>query len=331
MARSVLPDLDTAALELLNQTLAAARLFTGFTDPTSGVAALVARRTYRVGDDGALLPSDEPWPIFSEPLQTDVGVFPSDMTPAHAGCDLVIAGIARSIEPVTSLAVSASVGAFSTSLQIIGHRVWQERDGELVPSEPEPFTEMPLGWAAAYGGVSDHEGMPAPYPLNAEGKGFYLKREQANGRPLPNLEWPHAPTRAWDGRPLPACWGPVADPLTWHLAKISVEMQQSDKAMDRLEERVFISACQPDLIMPPLAGGEEVVLTGVAAQPTRFHLPAAALRVRAEIGADRIEAQLAVSGLWILLAQRLVVVTWRGGFQYTFRQHEERRATLLDT
>jgi hypothetical protein len=183
-------------LELLNQTLAAARLFTGFTNPTSGVAALVVRRTYRIGDDGALLPSDEPWPIFSEPLQTDVGVFPSDMTPAHAGCDLVIAGIARSAEPVTSVAVSAAVGAFSTRLQIIGHRVWQGRDGDLVPGEPEPFTEMPLGWAAAYGGVSDHEGMPAPYPLNAEGKGFYLKREQAKGRPLPNLEWPHAPIRA---------------------------------------------------------------------------------------------------------------------------------------
>ena len=318
-------------MELLNQTLAAARLFTGFTDRTSGVAALVARRTYRLGDDGALLPSDEPWPIFSEPLQTDVGVFPTDMTPAHAGCDLVIAGAARSAEPVTSLAVSASVGAFSTRLVLFGPRVWEEQSGELVPSEPEPFTEMPLGWTAAYGGVCDYEGMPAPYPLNAEGKGFYLNREQAKGRPLPNLEWPHAPIRAWNDRPFPACWGPVADPLTWHLARVSIEMQQSGNTALPLEERVFISACQPDLIMPPLMGGEEVVLTGVAAQPIGFRVPAAAPRVRAEIGADTVEAQLAVSGLWILLTQRLVVVTWRGGFPYTFRQHDARRATLLDT
>ncbi len=318
-------------MELLNKTLAAARLFTGFTDRTSGVAALVARRTYRLGDDGALLPSDEPWPIFSEPLQTDVGLFPSDMTPAHAGCDLVIAGVARSAEPVTSLAVSAAVGAFSTRLVLFGPRIWEERAGDLVPSEPEPFTEMPLGWTSAYGGVCDYEGMPAPYPLNAEGKGFYLQREQAKGSPLPTLEWPHAPIRAWNERPFPACWGPVADPLTWHLAKASLAMQQSDEAMERLEERVFISACQPDLIMPPLTGGEEVILTGLDAQPIGFRVPAAALRVRGEIGADMVEAQLAISGLWILLSQRLVVVTWRGGFPYTFRQHDKRRATLLDT
>jgi hypothetical protein len=319
------------AVELLNQTLAAARLFTGFTDPTSGVAALVARRTYRLDDAGALAASDAPWPIFAEPLQTDVGVFPSDMTPAHAGCDLVIAGVARAAEPVTSLAVSAAVGAFATHLVLVGPRVWEERDGELVPSAPAPFTEMPLGWAAAYGGVSDYEGMPAPYPFNAEGKGFYLQREEAKGRPLPNLEWPHAPIRAWNERPLPACWGPVADPLTWHLAKAALAAQQSDEAMERLEERVFISACQPDLIMPPLVGGEDVVLTGLDAQPTRFRLPAAGPRVRAEIGADVVEAQLVMSSVWILLSQRLVVVTWRGGFAYPFRQHDKRRATLLDT
>ena len=318
-------------MEFINRTLAAARLFTGFTEPTSGVAALVARRTYRLDEDGALLPSDEPWPIFSEPLQTDVGVFPTDMTPAHAGCDLVIAGVARSAEPVTSLAVSASVGAFSSRIEIVGNRVWQERAGELVPSEPEPFTEMPLGWEAAYGGVSDHEGMPAPYPLNAQGKGFSLKREQAKGCPLPNLEWPHAPIRAWDDRPSPACWGPVTDPLTWHLAKAAREMAQSDEGMNRIEERIFISASQPDLIIPALLGGEAVVLTGLGPQPLSFHVPAAALRVRAEIGDDVIEEPLSISGLWILLDQRLVVVTRRGGFRYTFRPHDQRRATLLDT
>ncbi len=177
----------------------------------------------------------------------------------------------------------------------------------------------------------DHEGMPAPFPLNAQGKGFYLKREQAKGSPLPNLEWPHAPIRAWNDRPFPACWGPVTDPLTWHLAKVAHEMQGSDEAMDRIEERVFLSACQPDLIMPPLAGGEEVVLTGLAAQPFGFRVPAASLRVRAEIGADTVEEPLSISGLWILLTQRLVVVTWRGGFRYTFRQHDKRRATLLET
>lgn len=107
-------------MELINRTLAAARLFTGFTNPTSGVAALVARRTYRLDEDGALVPSDEPWPIFAEPLRTDVGTFPTDMTPAHAGCDLVIAGVARSAEPVTSLQVSASVGAFSTRIALFG-------------------------------------------------------------------------------------------------------------------------------------------------------------------------------------------------------------------
>ncbi|AUX41546.1 uncharacterized protein SOCE26_029660 [Sorangium cellulosum] len=322
-------------MDLLNDTLLRARLFTGFTGPADAVGSLVARMTWRLADQGELRPAEDPWPVLTEPLWTEVGEFPSDSVPEYAGCDVVITGVARAEAPVASLLVTATVGAFSARLEVLGDRVWQERDGELVPSDPRPFTEMPLVWERAYGGAADHEGAEARHPLNQVGTGFHLKREQAVGRPLPNLERPDERIRRWDDRPLPACWAPVKDPLGWHLAPIVREAASAPDEEARAtilagaHERVALSAAQPGMIAPEVREGDEVAITGVAPDVLRFRIPALDPRVHVDTGAVTFEATLPVSGLWVLLSQRLVIVTYRVAFRYPYVRRRHRAAALV--
>jgi hypothetical protein len=324
-------------VDLINPTSLRAALFTGFLGPTAAVGTVVARATFRLGDDGGLLPSASGWPILLEPLWTEVGTFPSDMVPGHAGCALVATGVLRREEPVTSARVTVKAGAFLAELDVVGDRVWQARGEELVASEPEPFTEMPLAWTRAFGGASDYEGTEAPYVLNAKGRGFYLKREEAAGKPLPNLEWPDQRISKWDDRPLPGCFGPVVDPVTWYLADVSIDAKKAKEAGDEAafdeilltaHERCAISACQPRMIAPEVRPSDELSVEGVDARPVRFRVPAALPVVRVEPGTGSFEAPLAVSGIFLLLSQRLVVMTYRTKFEYPYERRKRRRAIL---
>lgn len=321
------------AVDLINSTSLRATLFTGFSGPTDAVGTVVARATYRLADEG-MLPSPSAWPILIEPLWTEVGTFPSDMVPGHPGCDIVVTGTVRREKPVTHVKIAVTAGAFSAELDAFGDRVWREQGEELVASEPQPFTEMPLIWARAFGGVSEYEGMEAPHILNKQGRGFYMRSEQAVGKPLPNLEWPDQRITKWDDRPLPACFGPVVDPLSWSLADISIEAKNApdDQARDALlssvHERCAISACQPRMIAPALRPGDEVTIENIELKPVRFRVPSDGLVVRVEPGTGSFEAQLGISAIFVLLAQRLVVITYRTEFRYVYERRKRRRAIL---
>lgn len=76
-------------------------------------------------------------------------------------------------------AVRARVGAKEKALMVFGDRHWL--DAQRM-SEPQPFTQMPLHWARAYGGPAF-----APNPL---GRGHAVEGSAATGLALPNLEHP---------------------------------------------------------------------------------------------------------------------------------------------
>lgn len=104
--------------------------------------------------------------------------------------------------------VRVTMGAIDKKLAVIGDRFWKHG----VPTDPAPFTEMPLDWAHAFGG----EG----YPSNPLGKGHApimteatktSKAEQVH--PLPNVEHHDRLIRSPKDHPLPAGFG--AYDLMW--------------------------------------------------------------------------------------------------------------------
>ena len=181
--------------------------------------------------------------------------------------------------PVTQLDVGLRVGPIAKRLRVTGDRVWLGG----APSEPEPFSTMPLVWERAYGGV-DPWTRDAPLPQfdvrNPVGTGFVLEAAHAEGVRLPNIEYPDQCVRAWSDRPEPAGFGPLCN--HWQpragFAGTYDEAWQRDR-MPLLpvdfDDRHY--QCAPGDQQAPqfLVGGEPVVLIHLwpHAGQLRFELP----------------------------------------------------------
>lgn len=96
--------------------------------------------------------------------------------------------------PVCS--VRARLGPIDKSLVVVGDRSWERG----VPTEPIPFSGMPILWSNAFGGVG--------FEANPVGKGFApILREGKEVHPLPNVERPGKLITAPSQRPEPAGFG----------------------------------------------------------------------------------------------------------------------------
>ncbi|MFO0612734.1 MAG: DUF2169 domain-containing protein [Polyangiaceae bacterium] len=94
--------------------------------------------------------------------------------------------------------VRLQMGAIDKRLSVIGDRYW--RHG--MASNPEPFVEMPVDWAHAFGG--------ADYAQNPYGKGTLPVDHQGDKvTPLPNIEPFGALMRSQSSRPAPAGFMPM--------------------------------------------------------------------------------------------------------------------------
>ncbi len=106
-------------------------------------------------------------------------------------------------KPVLSGTVSFSFDTIQKELSVFGDRSWTKSMGMALSVQgPEPFTEMPIDYANAFGGDG--------YKNNPVGKGFG-DIEDPNGRvsPLPNIEYPDQLIHSPKDRPEPASFSRV--------------------------------------------------------------------------------------------------------------------------
>jgi len=90
------------------------------------------------------------------------------------------------------------VGSVDKSLYAIGERRWVRG----VATDPEPFTELPLGWDKSFGGDG--------FVHNPLGKGALpIEQDGAMVHPLPQLEDPKALVKSPNDKPRPAGFGPL--------------------------------------------------------------------------------------------------------------------------
>jgi hypothetical protein len=160
----------------------------------------------------------------------------TDYWPWKEATDFAVIGsaFAPDASPVRTMIVSAQIGAKVKRIQVFGKRLLEWAGGEVawVPP-PEPFTEMPLTYENAYGGIDwrvgpwkpgetpgypwgievDHPGL---YPRNPFGKGYVVLPGDVPGTELPNLEDPDdlltqerivtRDPKVWYKQPLPWCF-----------------------------------------------------------------------------------------------------------------------------
>lgn len=334
-------------MEFVNESKAEGRLFIGALNQRANSALVLARSAFRLGPRADMIePADEEWPIFAEPLKTEYGVFPSDDYPLRSKAEIIVVASVRSRRAVRYLQPQLQVGKFADRLLVFGNRRWIKQQGDLVPSEPEPFVEMQMGLNLAYGGSADYGGEVLPHPLNPAGKGFYLSADVAAGGPLPNIERSEALIRRWNDQPPIATWGVVPDGMVWQMAAwiqsrnkktpqtspAGVEDIQAQTTRELQEQglKMFPTAAPPELLIEALHPGDPVALD-LGEERIQFRVPTRQFSVSVKKGRQALIKNLTPTALWVFVPKRLVVVTWRTRFKYDLRAGEKRVTVLRST
>jgi Uncharacterized protein conserved in bacteria (DUF2169) len=318
-------------MEFVNETDFPAEIFTGFVGEDVIEAQFVMRATYRIGENGRLEKSDEQWPIFNEPLQTNLGSFPTDRQAPRRGCDVVVTGVVRRAEPIRATTVVLVLGEHRRELRVSGDRSWAGDIDALSPSEPALFSEMPLSWERAFGGPVELDGERGSHPLNGLGRGFYLSAESARGNPLPNIENPQALITNWSDQPAPACWASVGNPLGWYTVQAILESPgpPAPDFAERLAARAVYSACKPDMVLSDISDACRLTISGLTESQVSIELAGIVNpEVVARFGPDEAFSPCALSGLWLFLEQSLLVVTFRSLILGPYREREARTARM---
>ncbi len=321
-------------MEFTNTLSANARLLSTTFGPDHMQAAVIARPVFRIENEQLVDAPDLQWPIDNMPSETAYGPFPGDLPFLTGGIDLFIFGSAWQADnkPGTRLTMDIRVGeSFYRRLAVIGDRYWVGQGNGLVPSDPEPFVDMPLTYANAYGGSLETEQGTANWPANPNGKGFYLDAGQAVGRPLPNLEDPDHLIATIEDHPEPIATAPYpAEGSLRALNAIDLDDRPGKFGIRRIKPTLFNRA-HPAMILPPgsVKPGDVVEITHATPEGAlRFALPALSLEAHVELEDRAYDFPLHIDQVGVLTMERRVFLSYRTVFKYRLVRRERRRTTL---
>lgn len=181
---------------------------------------VVLKATFDADPDGNCRPAEEQAPfVYADEHHGDPGEtsirYESDFAPVKPLADVLVNAIATPprARAVTELMVRLDGPGFAKAAIVTGDRVWNRGVLSPKPSDPAPFTAMPLVWDRAFGGSDlSHKKITrrGSELRNLVGTGFHLNRNKdILGTPLPNIEQPNARMRHWLDKPKPIGFGPV--------------------------------------------------------------------------------------------------------------------------
>ena len=142
-------------------------------------------------------------------------LYDTDLNHTKVNTDIIVNGHAYAPQgrPARQVDVTLRGGSVNKTVRVFGDRVWKSSVIGLAMTDPEPFTRMPLTYERAYGGKDETAEDPRLHSWderNPAGLGFAVRKESLAGKRAPNLENPGEQITAWDSRPAPAGFGPVA-------------------------------------------------------------------------------------------------------------------------
>lgn len=317
-------------MEFLNRTRFPGALYRGVIDQERLYAAAVSRVSYDVVD-GSLRPAErQTWQVRPTPWNTAYGTMHGDNLFYRGGVDLFVFGAARAPRgrPAPRFAVEIALGdAFRHRIEVHGERRWERRGRRLVASAAAPVAEVPLTLDRAFGGSGSFDGIDVPSLANPGGTGFHLDEAGAEGEPLPQLEDPATPIRAWDDRPDPVGTG-LCPPLFPPRVRDSLVFDGEGRMREL--KPTFFNAAFPGMVAPAAQPGERLTIDGVLADgPLAIALPAPPLRVRVTFGGQRDEILPRIDQIAIEPDQRRAFVAWRYPFRYRVTPGQQRRVELV--
>ena len=293
---------------------------------------MVLKATYDLTDDGPRLAKDNPWPVHLEPLPTPYGTIPAEGPHRKPRLDLIVLGQAhaRGGREVRRMTVTVELDDFRHDLEVFGDRAWTRQDGAWIPGEPQPFEVMPLVYERAFGGEVVNEWGKLAEPSNPVGAGFCLDGEQAEGRPLPNIEDPDALLKNPLERPKPVGLAPYPLEGGLRLANyVQPDMEQPYIPPYRDFEHLLANWAHPDLM---LERGADYKLARVSGVSPDGPLEAAIQPLNVELalrhGEQRRPLEAVLDTIIIEGEARRLVQRWRAAAVFPMRPRETRRVIL---
>ncbi|MCC6418735.1 MAG: DUF2169 domain-containing protein [Gemmataceae bacterium] len=198
--------------------------------------------------------------------------------------DVVLIGHAHAPKKgTTEVNVTLRVGPLEKAVRVVGDRLWTKAFLGAAPTDPQAFERVPLTWERAFGGWDRSHPDPAKHtfePRNPVGTGLRQKHGNLeHGIPLPNLEDPRHPLRAYGDTPPPAGFGFTGP--SWQPRAAFAGTYDEAWMKDRMPllprdfDRRFFNAAAPGLIAPGHLKGDEAVAVENASPGGRlyFQLP----------------------------------------------------------
>jgi hypothetical protein len=315
-------------MDFANLTDFPAKMAAGSTGETEMLYVVACKVTYALDRSWLVpVPPDQAWPVFDNPFFFEGITLGPEMDFRKNGVDLLVFGcaVAPHSEPARHMRIGVECGRLCHHVEIFGERFWSGSGKKLVPSNPEPFLEMPLTNDRAFGGTGLIDGLEMPHAVNPAGKGFYLSASDAAGKCLPNLERPDSLIQRWEDQPRPACFFKPAG----NLEAGDSTTQDSQARVIRLLESGF-NQTVPELVARREDLGSHLRLTGFSADGSIvFPMPRlSGPTVHASAGALRSCFPSIISSLVVLAPERVVVVTYLCLVRYLFRPMEKRHIEL---
>ncbi|MBR0660359.1 DUF2169 family type VI secretion system accessory protein [Neoroseomonas oryzicola] len=264
-----------------------------------------------MGDSPTLLGEIEMWKFLPEALPPGQVL---DLGLPKIGAEFLVAGSAYAPggQPVRSLEAAVRLGALRRRLAVVGDRHIENG----LPTDPMPFTEMPLGWDRSYGGKK--------YAQNPLGRGIDEAPIPGVGYrvALPNIVLPHGAAPA--GRPEPVNFGPIdiAWPQRASLAGTHDQtwLEEDFPGFARDIDFRMAFAAQPEQRFAGfLVGDEDYAITNMHPEEPEIagRLPGVQPRILVRRrGADALEdVPLSLTTVWFFPAHKRLVTIHHGRVQ----------------
>lgn len=250
---------------------------------------VAVKGTFDVLPDGTLMISEEQEevimaPEFSgDPLSSSL-LSDTDLPHKKLATDVLVSGHACAPQgkAVKKLKVGLRVAQIQKVVHVTGDRRWLESSSGVKISDPMPFTQIPLTYERAFGGMDLSSEDPSEHDWdtrNPSGCGYATKPEHVLGKPVPNIEEPGSLISRFGQRPNPIGFGPIAGHWSQRVELAGTYDEHWEKTRQPLlpedfDERYYQCAPLDQQIPGYLKGGEKVELYNVTPEGMWvFNLP----------------------------------------------------------
>ncbi len=292
--------------------------------------SLMCKIMYDVNEEGeATISEAQDWELHQEYWVSEYGPMDKDDVYKRGGVDIMLFGSAKAPKGKTSTESKVIIevnGTVIHQLKIFGERVWKSFLGILRISAPEPFSEIPLTLHNAFGGYYNWDGIDIPYPTNPYGKGYYHTKQDAIGKPLPNIEHHDNRVKKWNSWLEPA--GTSSLPILPLKAKNNLELNPDKTKIEKLNAKFFNSAFQ-EMIIDHINPGDIITVKGVTTNGVyNFHTPNTELDIAISLGTKQIEKKMAIDQIGLIPDKQKAFVSYRLPFKYVIKPMEKRQMSL---